>query len=156
MPDQIEMNPINDESSAEKFGDRPALLSENPNSNEAAGGTMNTTTQAPTATLDEAELFAEFYESEISSFNKRGKELFRHNVADLLSPCGDYCEIDFRVVPGDENMSDHLEEVENELLGALANLRLVRKAWDNLKDERLINEDSAVERFTVAAAKEDA
>lgn len=37
------INHSNDESSAGKFGDRPALLSGNPNSNEAEGGPMNTT-----------------------------------------------------------------------------------------------------------------
>lgn len=156
MPDQIETNPINDESSADKFGDRPALLSENPTDNEAEGGSMNTTTQAPAATLDEAELFAEFYESEFVQYDTRGREEYRYSVAALLEPCCDYCEIDFRIVPGDEGMSDHLEEVENELLAALADLRLARKAWGDFKSERLIDEDSEVERFTVAVAKEAA
>lgn len=118
--------------------------------------TENNTTQAPAATLNEAELFAEFYESEFAQYDTRGKEEYRFSVASLLQPCGGYCEIDFCIVPGDEGMSDHLEEAENELLGALSDLQLARRAWEDFKAERMVDEDTSTERFTVAAAKEAA
>jgi hypothetical protein len=73
-----------------------------------------------------------------------------------LEPCPGYCDIDFHIVPGEDGIGDHLEEVENELLGALADLQLARKAWEDFKEERLIDEDSATERFTVAAVKDAA
>ena len=113
-------------------------------------------TQAPAATLDEAELFAEFYESEFVQYDTRGKEEYRFSVASLLEPASDYCDIDFRIVPGEDEITDHLEEVENELLGALADLQLARKAWDDFKSERFIDDGSAVERYSVAAIKEAA
>lgn len=116
----------------------------------------NNTTQALAATLTEGQLFSEFYETEFVQYDTRGKAEYSYSVAGLLEPCPDYCDIDFRIVPGEDGISDHLEEVENELRGALADLQLARKAWEDFKEERLIDEDSAEERYTVAVGKEAA
>ena len=109
----------------------------------------NTTTKAPAATLTEGQLFAEFYESDFIQYDTRGKEEHRHSVAALLEPYCYFMDVDFRIVPGREYMSEHLEDVESELLGVLANLRLARKAWADFRSERFIDDDGDVERYTV-------
>lgn len=104
----------------------------------------NTTTPAPVATLSEAELFAEFQKSSARLFDTQGEETVCATITSLLEPCVDYCDIDFRVddacLYGDP--TTHLEFVENELLGALADLQLARKAWSEFKRKHLSADES--------------
>ncbi len=99
------------------------------------------TTMSDAATLTENELFEEFKNSEIVEYTSRGREQFRVSASDLLEPCCDFIEVDLRLEYIDHSsnsLSDHLETVEDELLGLLGNVRLARKAWEELKAERLI------------------
>lgn len=104
----------------------------------------NTTPQAPAATLSEAELFGEFQKTSVRLFDTQGEETLHATIASLLEPCCDYCEIDFRIDDAcwDNDPTTHLEFVENELLGALADLQLARKAWNEFKRKHLSDNDS--------------
>ncbi|MEP7453287.1 hypothetical protein [Phyllobacterium sp. SB3] len=93
---------------------------------------------APAATLTKNELFAEFAQSEVTTYDRFGnKDYYTHRVANLLELTGDYVEIHFNIDLADDPESD-LEMIENDLLGMLYNVQIARAAFDDLKSKRLI------------------
>ena len=104
--------------------------------------TEHNTPQAPSAMLTEVELFAEFMQSEFVEYDKFGRQRYRHIVAELLRAEDGYCydsiQIDLQMHHADDDPSYHLEMVEGELAGVLADVRLAREAYERLKADRLL------------------
>lgn len=115
----------------------------------------NNTTTAPAATISEKELFEQFYESEYVEYNSRGKERHRFEIETLLQPSCDYCQVDFLIIPSEvDDPDDKLDSIENELWGAISDIRLARRAWDEFKESRLVEGEGDVERYSALASAE--
>lgn len=107
---------------------------------------IHTTVPSESSIISDIELIEEFCEIDIRTYNTRGKEQFRTDAASLLEPQFDQIEIDYGL-RADASPDWQLEMIECDLRGALENVTLLRRAWEDLKAERLIDEDSVVERY---------
>lgn len=100
--------------------------------------------------ITEAQLFAEFYETDFIECDTDEEDKYKFSVSDLLQPGMGNCAIDFCIDLSEiEDVTDMFESLENDLLGALANLKLANRAWEDFKNERLIKDSSYECRYTV-------
>lgn len=125
----IQAKTPNDESSAVQSPNIAAPLSENPTSNEAEGGNMNTTTQAPAATISEKELWTAFLKTQ-------AEENYPDNVRDYWMSGFDTRLLDETMEAfiddcetSDSAPSERLNLLISEMKGLLFNLREVQEGF---------------------------
>jgi hypothetical protein len=94
----------------------------------------------PTQTISEAELFAEFRQTEIVRCDTRGKVKSRTTVEDLLD--FPFEHVDFRMdYIGPEPLAQ-LEAIRDDLLTASIHVGMLIEAFEELQQERVFVNDS--------------
>lgn len=147
MSDMTNINPINNENSAGRSANFPALFSENPTSNDAEGGTMNTTADAPIATISEKELWTIFVNSETRLMTALGMSADRFRPEDLLRDAGNHLTTpDYSDEVADTIMeADEPEETLNAMIEDygtyLRNLTAVRDTFALMKSDQFVYSD---------------
>ncbi|RCW27795.1 hypothetical protein DFR48_102281 [Ciceribacter lividus] len=101
---------------------------------------MNTEEKQPqtsAATLSERELFEEWAAREISFFDELGRHQHTTYGAELVTPSNETIIIDF-LLDGCDDPADCMQAAEDELENALELLRLARKSFEALREERIV------------------
>ncbi|MFN3627508.1 MAG: hypothetical protein ACK4S3_06475 [Parvibaculum sp.] len=108
----------------------------------------------PPPTISEAELFEEFRKGEIVHCDTRGNVKYRQAVESYLNT--EYSHIEISMDGIEDDPSDHLECIRDDLVGAASEIEKLIEAFEDLKTERHIEEgvDGDWGRYLAAPEKE--
>ncbi|MCF6370966.1 hypothetical protein [Rhizobium halophilum] len=129
----------NEESSVARSPNFPTPLSVNPNSNEAEGGSMNTTVTTPAAMLTEQELWEQFSQMTIERRDNLSFEAKSYRVIDLVEDCGfngfisDFSQHVAADIANSDNPSSELDCWIDDLECWLTSLKQVSHDFERLR-----------------------
>lgn len=88
-------------------------------------------------TISERELFEEWIQTPITFFDELGRLTHRTFGTDLVTPPNETIIIDF-LLEGRDDPAERMQAAEDELENALELLRLARKSFEALREERIV------------------